>query len=169
MHRIRQFWIACLISLLPLLAFGQSKQLSVYKSNGQLAHRFYEGDRVQLKLSEHGWLNGEIEWLLEDSLIVAGLKIGLTQIKAVRRFNAFAVGASANLGVAGILWPGIVTINGLTSNSRPLVTRSALISSAAMLGSAAVLFRIGMRTYKTTEAGRLRIINFNFQTPPPQP
>lgn len=169
MQCIRLILIIGWAFLMPFLASSQSKQLSVYKANGQLAHRFYEGDRIQIKLSEHGWLSGEIEWLLNDSLIVAGLKIGLPQIKAVRRFNAFAVGSSVNLGVAGVLWPGIVAINGLTANQRPLITRNALISSAVMLGSAAVLFKIGMRTYKTTEAGRLRIIHFNFQTPTSQP
>lgn len=144
------------------LCFAQSKQLSVYKKNGQLGKRFYEGDRIQLKVGPHGWISGDIEWLLNDTLIVAGFKVGLNQIQAVRTYKAAALGAAANLGIAGVLWPAIVAINGVSSGSRPLVTNSAIVSSAAMLTGAALFYRIGLRTYKTTDAGKLRITDFNF-------
>lgn len=156
--------------------FSQSKQLSVYKKNGQLGKRFYEGDRIQLKVGPHGWISGDIELLLKDSLIVAGFKVGLNQIQAVRIYRAAALGAAANLGLAGVLWPGIVAINGVTSGLRPLVTNSAIISSAAMLGGALFFYKIGLRTYTTDQVGRLRITDFNLNltvpvhvpTPAPQ-
>jgi hypothetical protein len=141
--------------------FSQSKQLSVYKKNGQLGKRFYEGDRIQLKVGPHGWISGDIELLLKDSLIVAGFKVGLSQIQAVRIYRAAALGAATNLGLAGVLWPGIVAINGVTSGLRPLVTNSAIISSAAMLGGALFFYKIGLRTYTTDQVGRLRITDFN--------
>ncbi len=141
--------------------FSQSKQLSVYKKNGQLGKRFYEGDRIQLKVGPHGWISGDIELLLKDSLIVAGFKVGLSQIQAVRIYRAAALGAATNLGLAGVLWPGIVAINGVTSGLRPLVTNSAIISSAAMLGGALFFYKIGLRTYTTYQVGRLRITDFN--------
>lgn len=156
--------------------FSQSKQLSVYKKNGQLGKRFYEGDRIQLKVGPHGWISGDIELLLKDSLIVAGFKVGLSQIHAVRIYRAAALGAATNLGIAGVLWPGIVAINGVTSGLRPLVTNSAIISSAAMLGGALFFYKIGLRTYTTDQVGRLRITDFNLNltvpvhvpTPAPQ-
>jgi hypothetical protein len=156
--------------------FSQSKQLSVYKKNGQLGKRFYEGDRIQLKVGPHGWISGDIELLLKDSLIVAGFKVGLSQIQAVRIYRAAALGAATNLGIAGVLWPGIVAINGVTSGLRPLVTNSAIISSAAMLGGALFFYKIGLRTYTTEQVGRLRITDFNLNltvpvhvpTPAPQ-
>lgn len=147
-------------------AISQSKQLSVYKKNGQLGKRFYEGDRIQLKVGPHGWVSGDIEWLRNDTLIVAGFKVGLQQIQAVRSYRAAALGAAANLGVASVLWPVIVGINGLSSDSRPLVTTSAIISSAVMLGAAAFFYKIGIHTYHTTEPGRLRITDFNFNPSP---
>lgn len=156
--------------------FSQSKQLSVYKKNGQLGKRFYEGDRIQLKVGPHGWISGDIELLLKDSLIVAGFKVGLSQIQAVRIYRAVALGAATNLGIAGVLWPGIVAINGVTSGLRPLVTNSAIISSAAMLGGALFFYKIGLRTYTTDQVGKLRITDFNLNltvpvhvpTPAPQ-
>lgn len=156
--------------------FSQSKQLSVYKKNGQLGKRFYEGDRIQLKVGPHGWISGDIELLLKDSLIVAGFKVGLSQIQAVRIYRAAALGAATNLGIAGVLWPGIVAINGVTSGLRPLVTNSAIISSAAMLGGALFFYKIGLRTYTTDQVGKLRITDFNLNltvpvhvpTPAPQ-
>jgi len=156
--------------------FSQNKQLSVYKKNGQLGKRFYEGDRIQLKVGPHGWISGDIELLLKDSLIVAGFKVGLSQIQAVRIYRAAALGAATNLGIAGVLWPGIVAINGVTSGLRPLVTNSAIISSAAMLGGALFFYKIGLRTYTTDQVGRLRITDFNLNltvpvhvpTPAPQ-
>lgn len=141
--------------------FSQSKQLSVYKKNGQLGKRFYEGDRIQLKVGPHGWISGDIELLLKDSLIVAGFKVGLSQIQAVRIYRAAALGAATNLGLAGVLWPGIVAINGVTSGLRPLVTNSAIMSSAAMLGGALLFYKIGLHTYTTDQVGRLRITDFN--------
>lgn len=147
--------------------YSQSKQLSVYKKNGQLGKRFYEGDRIQLKVGPHGWISGDIELLLKDSLIVAGFKVGLSQIQAVRIYRAAALGAATNLGIAGLLWPGIVAINGATSGIRPLVTNSAIISAAALLGSALFFFKIGLITYTTDQAGRLRITDFNLTLPVP--
>jgi hypothetical protein len=163
-----QYILLLLLFLGMSAAYSQSKQLSVYKKNGQIGKRFYEGDRIQLKVGPHGWISGDIEWLLSDTLIVAGFKIGLNQIQAVRTYKAAALGAAANLGIAGVLWPAIVAINGATSGSRPLVTNSAIVSSAAMLTGAALFYRIGLRTYKTTDAGKLRITDFNFNptTPP---
>jgi hypothetical protein len=159
-----------------ITALAQSKQLSVYKKNGQLGKRFYEGDRIQLKVGPHGWISGDIELLLKDSLIVAGFKVGLSQIQAVRIYRAVALGAATNLGIAGVLWPGIVAINGVTSGLRPLVTNSAIISSTAMLGGALFFYKIGLRTYTTEQVGRLRITDFNLNltvpvhvpTPAPQ-
>lgn len=150
-----------------ITAFAQSKQLSVYKKNSQLGKRFYEGDRIQLKVGPHGWISGDIELLLKDSLIVAGFKVGLSQIQAVRIYRAAALGAATNLGIAGVLWPGIVAINGATSGIRPLVTNSAIISAAALLGSALFFFKIGLITYSTDQAGRLRITDFNLNLPVP--
>lgn len=149
------------------IGVAQIKQLSVYKKNGQLGKRYYEGDLIQLKLGSKEWLTGEIDWLLKDSIVVAGFKIGLNQIVAVRRTNGFALGAAANLGLASVLWPGIVFINGLSSNSRPLITNSALLSSAAMLGGAAVLLSFGRKTYKTDAPNKLRIIDFNLNPTTP--
>lgn len=144
---------------------GQQQQLSVYKANGTLAMRIFPGDQLSIKTLE-GWQHGELELLLTDSLVHAGRKLALSNVLGVRQTKGFAAGAGANLLIGGILWPGLVAINGLSSGARPLVTGRALLASGAMLGTGALLLWRSRKTYHTSEPGRLRIIHFNFNNPP---
>jgi len=148
-------------------ATSQISQLSVYKANGSLAMRIYPGETMHIRTSS-GWISEELLVLLTDSLILGSQKIALTDIQKVRRIRYGMAAASANLMVAGTIWPGIVAINGLSANIRPLVTRRSLISSAFMLGGGVVLWSWSRPTYKTSSAGRLRIVHFNFDTKPQQ-
>lgn len=147
------------------IVLAQQQQLSVYKANGTLAMRVYPGERLSIKTAE-GWHVGELELLLTDSLVHEGRKWALTNIVGVRKANGFATGAGIKLITGGIIWPALVTINGLSSGARPLLPGRAVLSSAAMLGSGTLLVLTGMKYYKTTEPGRLRIVHFSFNSPP---
>lgn len=149
--------------------FGQGKHLSVYKSNGTIAKRYIVGDQIKLKNSRGTWISGELEQLWEDTLILAGLKMGLSEVHAVRVTRSGLLGTGINLGTAGLLWPGIVIINGITSGSRPLLTPNAAISSAGLLAAGVTLSALALRTYSTKEAGKLRIVDFNFTLPKNNP
>jgi hypothetical protein len=166
-----------LLSLLILfLVFGQEttaqyKHLSLYKANGTIAEKFLVGDQLQIKRSNGTWISGELEYLFSDTLLVAGLKLGLADVHAVRVIRPWLLGTGVKLGTAGLLWPGIVAINGLSANIRPLLPRSTIISATALLASGAILSGLAIRTYTTLEPNRLKIIDFNFRQPihPPTP
>lgn len=165
--------ICCLVLLLgmcwPHQLSAQNRQLSVYKPNGSLAKRYYEGDVIWLQWKQDHWLRGEIDRLFTDSLVVEGFSLALSDITAVRVMNGLKLGPAANLAVAGIVYPGIVIINGLTSDSRPLLTTRAAWSSALLLAAAGSLtYAGGLRTYKTRTDGRLRITDFDFSPIPEQ-
>lgn len=157
-----------LLALLASAANAQMSQLSVYKKNGQLAMRVFPGENLHV-LTANGWQSDELIMLLKDSLVLGDKKLALGEIKKVRRIRSALAGSSANLMVAGVIWPGIVAINGLSANIRPLVTNRALISSAAMLGGGMILWSLSRPTYKTTEPGRLRIVHFDFEKTPQSP
>lgn len=143
-------------------AAAQSSQLSVYKANGQLAMRIFPGEVLHLRTAT-GWISEELVLLLSDSIVLESRKLALADIQKVRRIRYSLAGSSANLMVAGVIWPGIVAINGLSANIRPLVTNRALISSAVMLGGGLILWSLSRPTYHTTEPGRLRIVHFDFE------
>lgn len=148
----------------PLLSTAQMSQLSVYKANGELAMRIYPGETIELRTSR-GWQSDELVMLLNDSLIVGDHKLALSEIQKIKRVRLGLAAASANLMVAGTIWPGIVAINGLSAGVRPLVTNRALLSSGLMLGSGLLLWKWSRTTYKTQEPGRLRIVHFKFDLP----
>ncbi|MFN3530205.1 MAG: hypothetical protein ACK417_09835 [Bacteroidia bacterium] len=158
-----RYLLLVLALFLPALLNAQSRQLSVYKPNGTLAQRFYEGDMISLQWKQEQWIRGVLDKLYVDSLVLDGLPISLQDISAVRVMKSALLTPALNLGIAGVLYPGIVIINGLTSDSRPLLTTRAAWSSVLLLGAAGALtYAGGLRTYHTTEPGRLRITDFNF-------
>ncbi|MBA4303620.1 MAG: hypothetical protein C0424_05290 [Sphingobacteriaceae bacterium] len=176
MQAIARFYVALnmkkalLSGLLALFivqhAMGQMSQLSVYKANGQLAMRIYPGETLHLR-TPAGWQSDELVMLLTDSIVVGDKKWALTDIQKVRTIRNGMAASGANLLVAGVIWPGIVAINGLSANIRPLVTNRSLISSAFMLGGGSLLTALSRRSYRTTEPGRLRIVHFNFEKTTP--
>lgn len=143
---------------------GQMSQLSVYKANGQLAMRIYPGETIHIR-TQAGWQSEELILLLTDSLVIGDKKLALSDIHKVRRIRYGMAAGGANLLVAGLVWPGIVAINGLSAGVRPLVTNRSLVSSALMLGGGSLLTLWSRQSYRTSEPGRLRIVHFNFEKP----
>lgn len=141
-------------------------QLSVYKANGQLAMRIYPGEILHIR-TQAGWESEELTLLLADSLLFGDKKLALTDIYKVRRIRYGMAAGGANLLVAGLVWPGIVAINGLSAGVRPLVTNQALVSSALMLSGGSLLTLWSRQSFRTTEPGRLRIVHFNFEKSTP--
>ena len=156
--------LLCLFISMPLLHHAQSEQLSVYKANGKLGLRLFVGEEVQFK-TQNGWQSGTLDALLTDSLIHAGRKMALRDIQAVRRIRTAQAAGGANLAIAGVIWPGVVAINGLSSGARPLVTPGAIRSSILLLTAGGILLYSSTRPYKTTDPARLRIIHFKFPDP----
>jgi hypothetical protein len=161
-------FLILLFTLCFYLSHGQQHQLSVYKANGTLAMKLYPGDEFAIKTVQ-GWQSGELEALLTDTIIHAGQKLALTSSLGVRQTKGFAAGAGANLMIGGTIWPALVAVNGITSGARPLVTNRAIVASAVMLSSGALLLWSSRKSYKTSEPGRLRIIHFEFKPILPQP
>lgn len=149
-------------------AAAQMSQLSVYKKNGQIALRVVPGEILHIRTS-NGWQSDELVMLLQDSIVLGDSRIALHEIQKVRRIRYGLAAASANLMVAGTIWPGIVAINGLSANIRPLVTNRSLVSSGLMLGGGVLLWVWSRPTYNTKEPGRLRIVHFNFERQKQQP
>jgi hypothetical protein len=143
-------------------ALAQQRHLSVYNAKGTLVKRFYEGEAIIFK-SDAGWHSSLIAKLESDTLYFDEGKLHLNKISAVRIIKQGRSGTGGTLMIAGLLWPAIVTINGISSDSRPLLTNRSLISTAALLGGGGLLMASAIRTYSTTEAGRLRILNFDFK------
>lgn len=155
--------------LLGLLFLTQvshaQKQFSVQKKKGGSV-KFFEGDRLQIREGASGrWIKGELEYIKQDTLIVEGFKLGLAEIDAVRVYKPFLLGNGYILMTGGILWPGIVAINGLLANVRPLVTPGAVIGSALMLGGGLAMTQLGKRTFRMDKGHRLLVTEFKFILP----
>jgi len=141
------------------------KQFSVQKKKGGSV-KFFEGDRLNIREAESGrWIKGELEYIKPDTLIVAGNKLGLAQIDAVRVYKPFLLGNGYILMTGGVLWPGIVMINGALANVTPLLTPGAVVGSALMLGGGIAMTQLGKRTYKVEKGHRWMITEFKFVLP----
>lgn len=141
------------------------KQFSVQKKKGGSV-KFFEGDRIQIREAANGrWIKGELEFIKQDTLIVAGFKLGLAEIDAVRVYKPFLLGNGYILMTGGVLWPGIVAINGLLANVRPLITPGAAIGSVLMLGGGLALTQLGKKTFRTEKGHRLLVTEFKFILP----
>jgi hypothetical protein len=154
------------VGLLFLTQYSYAqKQFSVQKKQGGSV-KFFEGDRIHLREGATGrWVKGELEYIKQDTLIVAGFKLGLAEIDAVRVYRPFLLGNGYILMTGGVLWPGIVAINGLLANLRPLVTPGAIIGSTLMLGGGLAMTQLGKKTYRTAKGHRLLVTEFKFILP----
>jgi len=153
------------ITLVLTQISSAQKQFSVQKKQGGSV-KFFEGDRLNVREAETGrWLKGELELIKKDTLIVAGNKLGLAQIDAVRVYRPFVLGNGYILMTGGVLWPGIVIINGLLANMRPLLTPGAIVGSTLMLGGGLAMTQLGKRTYRTNKGHRWLITDFNLILP----
>jgi len=164
--KYRHFAALVVTVLLCLTQVSQAqKQFSVQKKKGGSV-KFFEGNRVQIREDETGrWIKGELEFIEQDTLIVAGNKLGIAQIDAVRVYKPFLLGNGYILMTGGILWPGIVIINGLLAKVRPLITPGAIVGSALMLGGGIAMTQLGKRTYRMEKGHRLLVTEFKFVAP----
>jgi hypothetical protein len=97
--------------------------------------------------------------------VVAGYKLALIEIDAVQHQRDFLRVNGYLLATAGVLWPGIVVVNGLLANARPLLTPGAAIGSVVMLGGGIALTQLGKRTYRMKNGHRLLITEFKNLAP----
>ncbi len=157
-------WTLALLLLFSGNVLAQ-KQLSLQKNKGGTL-RFFEGDRLNVRVAENGrWYKGELEHVKTDTIILNGQKLGLSQIDAVRVYRPFLLGNGYILMTAGVLWPGIVAVNGLLANVTPLLTPGSIVGSVAMLGGGIALTQLGKRTYRIKKGHRLLITDFNLLPP----
>ncbi len=158
---------ACL-SLFLLLVFSSkiSAQdfLSIKDQNGLGVMRIYTGNSFLVKLNgEDSWQEAELNALLPpDTIILEGRKLSLNSIKAIRSDRAFPAHAGSMLAVAGLGYAGIYAVNGLLSDSRPLLSNSALITSSSLFLGGSLIRMTSKRVFRFGRKYQLSIIHFNF-------
>lgn len=164
--KYRHFVALVVTTLLCLTQVSHAqRQFSVQKKNGG-SIKFFEGNNIQIREGETGrWIKGELEYIKQDTLIVAGNKLGLAQIDAVRVVRPFVMGNGYILITGGVLWPGVVIINGFLANARPLLTPGAIVGSALMLGSGLAMTQLGKRTFRSEKGHRWLVTEFKFVLP----
>lgn len=141
------------------------KQLSLQKNRGG-SIKYFEGDFLKVRSQVDGrWIAGELEHIGQDTVVVAGYKLALVEIDAVQHQRDFLRVNGYLLATAGVLWPGIVVVNGLLANARPLLTPGAAIGSVVMLGGGIALTQLGKRTYRMKNGHRLLITEFKNLAP----
>lgn len=142
-----------LLQLVGIQHVVAQRQLAIQKKNGGLV-RFYEGEQIKVRHTSLGWVKGELEFILKDSIIVEGRKMPISEVDAIRVSRPFLAGNGVTLITAGVLWPGVVTINGMLANVEPLLPTRTIVSSVAMLGGGIALVYLGRRTYYTHKGHR---------------
>lgn len=147
------FFALLLLQLVGIQHVIAQRQLAIQKKNGGLL-RFYEGEQIKVRHTALGWVKGELEFILNDSIIVEGRKMPIAEVDAIRVSRPFLAGNGVTLITAGVLWPGVVTINGMLANVEPLLPTRTIVSSVAMLGGGIALVYLGRRTYYTHKGHR---------------
>lgn len=146
-------FVILLLQVVGIQHVVAQRQLAIQKKNGGLL-RFYEGERIKVRHTSLGWVKGELEFILKDSIIVEGRKMPIAEVDAIRVSRPFLAGNGVTLITAGVLWPGVVTINGMLANVEPLLPTRTIVSSVAMLGGGIALVYLGRRTYYTHKGHR---------------
>jgi hypothetical protein len=138
--------------------------LSIKDENGLGRIRIYPGSTFMMKLKgEKEWQETTLNVLLPpDTIILDGRKTALNEIMAIRADRAFPTHAGSMLAVAGIGYAGIYAANGLLSDSRPLLTNSAIIASSSLFLGGNLIRMAGKRVFRLGRKYHLSIVHFNF-------
>lgn len=158
-------WIFFLSLLLCYFQVSAQDFLSVKDQNGLGRLRIYPGTTVLFKTEgERNWQEGELNVLLPpDTIILGGRKLSVRAITAIRADRAFPTHSGSMLSVAGLGYSGIYAANGLLSDSRPLLTNSALITSSSLFLGGTLIRMAGKRVFRFGRKYHLSIVHFNFK------
>lgn len=153
-----------------LLLFLSYKQglaqdfLSVKDENGLGRLRIYPGTTFLVKIKgETDWQDAELNVLLPpDTLILNGRKMAVNDIAAIRSDRAFLSHSGSMLAIAGLGYAGIYAVNGLLSDSRPLLSNSAILTSSSLFLGGNMIRMAGKRVFRLGRKYHLSIVHFNF-------
>lgn len=129
--------------------------------------RILPGQEMIIKLnSENTKYRGELELILEDSIIHDGQKIALKDIERIIIKNSWVSSQSPKLIIAGIGYPLIVGMNtGTFSFEKSKGMRNIYLTGGILVASGALLYKLGIKSYRINAKRTVKIVNFDFSTP----
>ncbi len=156
-----------ILSMLTLSCFAQ-KLLVINKIGSPKTTRILPGQRMTIKLStESTKYRGELEFILEDSIIHDGQKIAIKDIERIIIKNSWIASQSPKLIIAGIGYPLIVGMNtGTFSFEKSKGMQNIYLTAGILVASGALLYKLGIKSYKINAKRTVKIVNFDFSKPP---
>lgn len=157
-------WLPFLLLILNSFQSSGQDFLAIKDQNGLTQLRIYPGTTLLYKLGgESSWQEGELNLLLPpDTIILDGRKLSVKEVTHIRSDRAFPTHAGSMLAVAGVGYAGLYSANGLLSDSRPLLTNSALVTSSSLFLGGSLIRMAGKRVFRFGRKYQLSIVHFNF-------
>lgn len=157
--------ILILIAILCGSSLLSSQNLNLFLAidpvHGSNRLRLYEGDLIELKLTDGSRFTGEINRLSDSALFVENDSIPLKTIqKVILRGHREAWGLLADLSLKGGLgFMAVVSFNGLINNDSPVITETQLISSLGAVAGSFLFKEFSHKRIKIKSHSQLKVID----------
>lgn len=125
--------------------------------------KFYEGDFIQLKMSDNQKVSGYIVALGDSSLTIGKKEVELKKVLSIHlRGHRYGLGILTTVtGMAGIGYFGIDTFNRLINNNQPLVYEGTMLSSGILLSVALISDLFNRKTIKIKESRQIKVLDLS--------
>lgn len=139
-----------------------SQKIVAFDKRGKVKRvRYYEGQRIKLKLNKGRLVDGPITGIKTKSFLVGAEEIFLDSVSKV--FNTQKLSGLKLVGgvfiTAGAVYFPLDTFNRLINDDSPVANEKSAMVSGAFLGGGALLLLISNKGYKISSKRPLKIID----------
>lgn len=141
-----------------------AQQYLVLQKRGKLKNFKYQpGNDISLQLKREDFIiTGEITKITDTSLSLNyAIEIQFDEISRVLKPRQFYKKLSKSMIVGGLIFTGIVGLNGVLNNDSPLIDKGSLIFSASMITGGFLMKPLFVRKFDLTSKWDFKNLDFS--------
>lgn len=142
---------------------ARSQKFLEYRKNRRYEKiRFYQGDLMQLKLTNGQKINGVIDQIQEKFFLLNGKKIFPDSVKIIIVTKKYSLlnTASKFLMTGGLAYFPMVTLNRSINDDRPVLSETAAVISGGMILGSLLAKYLTKRRFRVKAKRPLKIIDY---------
>jgi len=142
----------------------QAQKFLEYRKNRRYEKiRFYQGDRIKLKLKDGSRVEGEISQIYTNYFVIREILIDPDHVKCIYLIEKYSLWSTTSsfLMTGGLAYLPLVSFNRSINDDQPRIEESALVISGGMILGSFIAKFLSKKRYKVSSKKPLKIIDFN--------
>jgi len=145
-----------------------AQQYLYLKQTGEIPYkRLKVNDPIKIRVAKSPeWISGKITSIETSVIEINKTAYKLASIEAVRTYNEMLKLSGSTFLVGGVLFTGIVLINGLINSDSPLIRQGQVVFGSAMVSGGLLVRWLSRKTYHKSKGWQFEVIDLDKEFSP---